>query len=124
MKDSVWRSSLVNSSNARPKPLRASGWDTPGKSLLQRFASRKDDTLAKTLSRVGLRCQARDFRLWRPRRLTRRLDEAYARRRLTHGKSTVSDGLEHQRRKDSREYVAVPAALRSGIELVPKVGAL
>jgi hypothetical protein len=29
----------------------------------------------KTLSRVGLRCRACDFRLRRPRRLTRRLDE-------------------------------------------------
>jgi hypothetical protein len=30
-----------------------------------------------TLSRVGLRCRECDFRFRRPRRLTRRLDEAY-----------------------------------------------
>src|SRR6266481_4234946 len=53
-----------------------------------------------TLSRVGLRCRECDFRLRRPRRLTRRLDEAYAWRCLTHGKSTVSDGLGQQQRRD------------------------
>jgi len=55
--------------------------------------------LGQTLSRVGLRCRACDFRLRRPRRLTRRLDEAYCWRCLTHGKSTVSEGVNAGSRK-------------------------
>src|ERR1700674_4267051 len=81
----------------------------------------RTDRLPCTLSRVGLRCGECDFRLRRPRRLTRRLDEAYAWRCLTHGKSTVSDGLGRAAKDGLRECVAVAAALRSRIELVPKV---
>jgi len=45
---------------------------------------------SRTLSRVGLRWRACNFRSRRPRRLTRRVDEAYPWRCLRHGKSTVT----------------------------------